>query len=142
MDQATYNYTAKSSHTPTLEADIRGSTVSAVTAPMAMAPATPNHAATDQELVSLCAQHIVNRQAVLDCPLDPDDSPSWLPYAVTHDAISNARPKTLAGLIAKARAAKGEASIGTGNEDPLNGSALEWAWDIVNDLIRLDGETV
>lgn len=135
MDQAVYNYTVESSHAPTLDASDQAIPLPATMPPM---PAgTSDRAITDQELMGLCAQHIVNRKALLDCPLDPDNSPHWAPYASTHDAISAARPTTLAGLAAKAQAAKSEARIQAGEEDPCNGSALQWAWDLVNDLVRL-----
>jgi hypothetical protein len=91
----------------------------------------------NQDLAQLCAQHIAHRQALLACPQDPENSPHWALYAATSDAISMARPATLAELAAKAGAAKHEALTANGREDIRNGSAVEWAWDLVNDLIRL-----
>ena len=94
--------------------------------------------AADQDLVQLCGQHTANKSALDACPLDADESPHWPPYSATSEAISAARPNTFAELAAKARAAKREALTPSGQEDTRNGSALDWAWDLVNDLIRLD----
>jgi hypothetical protein len=94
---------------------------------------------SDARLLALCQHHVVNKRAFNECPLDADESPFWPPYEASSEAISKARPMTLAGLAAKARAAKAEASRLDGRESPPDGHALEWAWDLVNDLVRLDG---
>lgn len=98
----------------------------------------PTRTVANHDLAQLCARHIAHRQALLACPQDPEESPHWSLYAVTHDAISMARPATLSELAAKARAAKHEALTAGGHEDIRNGSAVDWAWDLVNDLVRLD----
>lgn len=103
-----------------------------------MVPAeAPTRMEANQDLAQLCVQHIAHRQALLACPQDPEDSPHWALFSATHDAIAMARPTTLAELAAKARAAKHEAMTANGREDVRSGSAVDWAWDLVNDLIRL-----
>jgi hypothetical protein len=42
-------------------------------------------------------------------------------------------------MVAKARAAKAEARNSNGTESPSNCPAENWAWDLVNDLLRLEG---
>ena len=142
MDQANNGYTAESLRAPTPKAEPQESTIATVTAPMHLPPAEQEDATDTESFMRLCAQHAANRQAVMDSPLDPEDSPNWPAYTATHDAISGARPRNLPELAAKARAAKAEAFIGHGKEDPTNGAALDWAWQLVNDLIRLGGEAV
>ena len=95
----------------------------------------PGH--PDAELIRLCAQHVVNMDAYNHDAgdLDAEDCPLWLAYASTRDAISNARPQTMDGFLAKARAAKAEARTPGGEENPENCPAARWAWDLVNDLL-------
>ena len=64
----------------------------------------------------------------------------WQAYARSRDAIRDAEPQTMDGLVAKARAAKAEARIGNGFDKPEGTPAEYWAWDLVNDLLRLGGE--
>lgn len=80
----------------------------------------------DQAIVALCNQHLLNAKAFNSCPLDSDESPYWDAYANSLRAIGEAKPMTMAGLAAKAKLAKAE-------------SDDEWAWDLVDDLIRLGG---
>ena len=63
--------------------------------------------------------------------------PLWDAYKRTRDAIYDAKPRTLEGMLAKARAAKAEAMLLNGGEDPAGSPAEQWAWQLVNDL--LDG---
>jgi hypothetical protein len=93
---------------------------------------------SEAELIRICAEHIVNRDAYNASPglMDFEVDPLWHAYRRTHDAISAAKPQTLAGLVAKARATKGEATNSDGIEEPHD--AADWAFDLVNDLIRLD----
>jgi hypothetical protein len=93
----------------------------------------------DKKLIELCKQHIANMEAFCACPLDSDVSPHWPPYEATEDAVAKAQPMTLAGLAAKARVAKAEALQPDGKEVYANSAAGNWAWDLVNDLIRLTG---
>lgn len=130
---------ADNTHTPIPRSVLTGFPPAATLT--AMPPATPEQVLADQDLIQLCAQHIGNRAALDSCPLDADDSPHWPPFAASSDAISIARPASLAELAAKARAAKREALTVSGQEDASIGSALDWAWDLVNDLIRLDAGT-
>ncbi len=91
----------------------------------------------DAVLIRLCAQHVVNMDAYNHDAgdLDAEDCPLWLAYASTRDAISTARPQTMDGFLAKARAAKAEARTPGGEENPENCPAARWAWDLVNDLL-------
>lgn len=57
-------------------------------------------------------------------------------YQRTRNAIADAEPQTIEGMLAKARAAKGEATDQAGVERPESGPAAGWAWDLVNDLLR------
>jgi hypothetical protein len=71
-----------------------------------------------------------------------DNNPLWQAYEKLRDIISEASPQTVEGLFAKARAAKSEARVlvnGTYYEQPSNTPAETWAWDLVNDLVRLFG---
>jgi hypothetical protein len=94
----------------------------------------------DAELMRLCAQHIANWAACNDNQ-DDEGSPEYVrlydAYYRTHDAIDEARPQTVDGLLAKARAAKIEAVRCDGTEDPDGTSGARWAWQIMHDLIRL-----
>ena len=81
---------------------------------------------SDQAIVALCNQHIANRDAFNASPQDSDESPEWDAYRATDRAIGEVKPMTLSGLAAKARAAKVD------DEE-------KWAWDLVDDLIRLGG---
>jgi hypothetical protein len=93
--------------------------------------------APDADLIRLCAQHAANAAAFTAS--DADDGPLWNAYAASRDAIHDAKPQTLAGMVAKARAAKAEATTLDGEERPEHGPAETWAWDLVNDLVRLHG---
>ena len=98
---------------------------------------SPDH--PDAELIRACAEHAVNIQAVnagtSDDNLVIDDDPFWLAYQQTRNFISAAKPKALAGMLAKARAAKAEALCPDGSEKPENTPGQRWAWDLVGDLL-------
>ncbi len=104
----------------------------------ASAAATTPH--PDGELIEACAQHRLNTIAFDEDDKDSgDDNPLWVAYMRTHDIINNAEPKTMAGVLAKARAAMfdgGEANYGRWNG--TDGEA--WAIDIVYDLLHLHGK--
>ena len=117
-----------------------GGAAALAAAPVALAVQVPDH--PDADLVRLCADHAANMHAYnRDGGLgeidDPD--PLWDAYARTRDAITDARPRTLVGLQAKARAAKAEAMSSRldGTEMPEGTPAEGWAWDLVNDLLAI-----
>jgi hypothetical protein len=106
------------------------------------APATSDYTGPDADLIRLCAEHIANFQAS-NAPasdLASKDDARWDAYDRTRDAISNAKPHTVVGVVAKAHAAKVEARQPDGTEEPNAGHGAEWAWDVVNDLLRLHGK--
>ena len=109
-----------------------GAALAALANPLA-AQANP-----DAELLATCARHIVNMQAFCagSDMSDFENDPLWLAYEATRDAISNAEPKTMAGLLAIAHVAKAEASNPDGSEDHENCPASDWAWLILNVLLR------
>jgi hypothetical protein len=75
---------------------------------------------------------------------DDDDGPTWQAYDRSRDAITAFRPETIEGMLAKARAAKAEARRADGSEMEDGGGtpAEGWAWDLVNDLLRIGGRGV
>jgi len=107
---------------------------------LATAPAVALAAPTpDAELIRICEAHPAVMDAVSDLGSGRDDCPYWKAYERSRDAIFDAKPVTMAGMLAKARAAKAEARTPSGVEDPDNSPAELWAWDLVNDLLRLEG---
>ncbi len=93
----------------------------------------------DADLIALCAQRAVNRRAY-NTGAGPDaEGPLWAAYEQTRDAIGNSRPQTMAGVLAKIRAAKGEAVTLKGTEDPEGTAAALWSWQIANDILTLHG---
>ena len=50
-------------------------------------------------------------------------------------ALLAAAPSTLAGMLAKARAAKAEALDLGGRDNPEGTPGQRWAWDLMNDLL-------
>ena len=90
----------------------------------------------DAELIRICAEHVVNldaynRDGGLTGIDDPD--PRWDAYVRTRDAITDARPRTWAGLQAIGRAARAEALVSRtdGTESPEGTPAEDWAWLLV-----------
>lgn len=108
--------------------------MSASAAPAAVGPSP------DAALIALCAAHpaLIDAYNTCDGPSEAEEA-AWDAYAASRDAIDDARPVTLAGMRAKALAAKAEARGPDGSESPGNGPAENWAWDLVNDLLRLTG---
>ncbi len=105
---------------------------------VALVPVAILPADDDAALIRLSAEHVANF-AAYDAhggagPLDAPDL-LWDAYERTRNAISAARPRTLAGVLAKARAAKAEAQRSDGGENPDGTMAQVWAWDLVNDLL-------
>lgn len=98
----------------------------------------------DADLVALCAQHIANQIAYNASAFEedtPEDDALWEEYSRTRDLVSAAVPKTLEGVLAKARAAKADAADING-DDTQGAMGGMWAWDIVNDLVRIGGSAV
>jgi hypothetical protein len=68
--------------------------------------------------------------------LDPG-VPEWDDYIGLSDRIGETDPKAWEGWRAKALAAKAEATMRGGVEHPECTSSSEWAWDLMNDALRL-----
>ena len=96
-------------------------------------------ASPDDELIRLCLEHPTIIAAVNDYGSSEDDCSLWQAYERSRNAINSAVPVTMAGMVAKARAAKAEARNLDGSESPNGCPAETWAWDLVNDLLRLEG---
>jgi hypothetical protein len=120
-----------------------GGIVGATVATPALADEHP-----DAELIALCAQHIVNMNAYnadRTPEQDVDENEAlWAAYSETRDAISDAKPQTIAGMVAIAQAAMAEA--GPDNQDAddrcFHGMDEHWSWNLVGDLLRLHGEAL
>lgn len=108
------------------------------TLPYATAPVVTE--SPDHDLIRRCADHLACMAAVRAAPEEEEDGPAWSAYESNRDAISAAQPQTLAGLIAKARAAKLEATFWDSFENIHDTMAEPWAWDLVNALLRLAGD--
>lgn len=136
------NREATNMHAPSRRALLGGTAALLAGVTVARAPAASEAAvgSPDAELIRLCAEHIANFHAYSNDPsdLEADKNPLWHAYERTRDAIADAKPKTIAGMLAKARAAKVEAFQPDGERRP-EGQAAIWAWDLVNDLIRING---
>lgn len=111
-------------------------TVSGATAVRAVPVAHP-----DGAFIALCAEHAVNVAAFNrdGGSVEPEHDPLWAAYDRTRDAISAAKPHTIEGVMAKARAAKADAGRSGDGGYPEGCAAADWAWDIVGDLLRLHG---
>ena len=95
----------------------------------------------DAELIEVCDRHAGLMDAV-NLPANDDetnDSPIWRAYYQSCHAISDAEPRTMAGLLAVARAAKAEARQPNGQmENGENGCAAAWSWTVLNGLLRIE----
>lgn len=97
--------------------------------------------AADAELIRICAEHPLRIDAINEPGADCEDgNPLWVAYTESRDAISDAEPATMAGILAKCRAAKYEARGLAPEDDPEGSMAATWAWDIMNDLLFLYGD--
>ena len=98
----------------------------------------------DAELIRLFEAHgALSRACDASDPestLDMKDDPLFRAYGESCDLIRAARPKTLAGIVAKAKAAVAEDPALADPEYTSHGPAETWSFDVVNDLIRLFGE--
>ncbi len=95
----------------------------------------------DAELVRMCDAH-AGKIAAVNSGNKPDEHSDWKAYFASVDFINDTKATTLAGLLAKARAAKGEAmtyhSDGS-TEHWENCPAENWAPDVCNELLDLFG---
>ncbi|MEJ0047395.1 MAG: hypothetical protein WDN04_15750 [Rhodospirillales bacterium] len=94
----------------------------------------------DADLIRICREHDDDRRAYDDSEGTGDDLDAlWDAYECSRDVISDAKPQTLAGIVAKAAAAKADA-VDADGEESWGGSMGEiWAVDIVKDLLRIAG---
>ena len=92
----------------------------------------------DVALIQSCIQHCRNIVAYEASTVpNADDDPAWHQYERTGETISDAEPLTVAGMAAKAWAAKFEAIQPDGIERP-HGQPERWAWELVHDAIRIN----
>ena len=94
---------------------------------------------SEAELIRLCNAHasLIDAYNGSDPMVEMDDSPTWAAYVHSRDAIGSAQPQTMAGVLAKARAAKAEARTPDGQEDAAGSPAEHWLLQIATDLLRL-----
>ena len=102
-------------------------------------PATA--ALADTDLIRTCHLHpaYIKAYNLHGGDLELEKDPLWKAYEQSRDAISDFEPKSIAGMLAKAHAAKAEAANKDGTENPDGTMAATWSWDLVNDLLRLFG---
>ena len=94
----------------------------------------------DAELIRMCDAHAARLAAANDD--GPDNDAADLAYRASVDFINDTKATTLAGLLAKARAAKAEAAAFYSDSDEehwQNGPAENWAPDVCNELLALFG---
>ncbi|WP_043839332.1 hypothetical protein [Muricoccus aerilatus] len=92
----------------------------------------------DAELIRLCDAHPTLLAELKTEGAGHGYCRRWQAYERNRDAISAAVPMTMAGIVAKALAARAEAR---GSDETVHGTVAElWAWDLVKDLVRLEGE--
>ncbi len=112
--------------------------------PMAVILPAAAPADADAALIETCEQHIANHHAFnargADRDIPAEQDPLWLAYCQTSETLAEARPQTVAGIVAKARVAKVAATLPDGTEIPEHGNAATMAWDVLNDLLRLSGQ--
>jgi hypothetical protein len=96
----------------------------------------------DAELIALCGTMPAALRDLNATPADLEDaSPEWLPYDRVADAMRKARPETMAGVLAMARATMAHARDGGGADEADPGGVVAvWSWAIVRHLLRLGGE--
>ena len=94
----------------------------------------------DAPLIALCDSMPAVLRDLNAAPGDLDDtSPEWLPYDRVANAMCAARPETLEGVMAMARATAVYAGEGADDEEP-DGVVAVWAWAIVQHLLRIEGK--
>lgn len=97
---------------------------------------TPN---PDADLIRLCDALPALKAAFEADPRDADDNPAWPPYVSACEAISAAAPQTMAGVVAKARAAM-VPGVGHSRESDFTSHGEEWAWCVAQAIARLAPE--
>ncbi len=99
----------------------------------------------DAELIEVCRQHCINMDAYNasdEANLAFDDTapqPLGEAYDRTRDFISAAKPQTMDGILAKARAALHEGTNPSGQIDIGGTPGEQWALDLIHDLVRIGG---
>ncbi len=102
-------------------------------------------AGSDADLIRLCEENLAAVKAfnrsTAEIDSNCDGSPLWDTYLRTQEAIVALPPQGLAGVVAKARLALGEAQEANpfDEESWEHGPAGSWARDVVHDLLRLYG---
>ena len=99
---------------------------------------------TDAELIAVCDTHRAKIDAYNGSPgmtLDEAEKhPLWLAYSASRDFINQAKPKTIDGIRAMARAAKAEVQ-GLEDDDSVAGTPAEfWSVEIIIALVDGIGE--
>jgi hypothetical protein len=116
---------------------LRGSAMAALftTAPPALATLAAH---PDAELIAWCDAFPAARDRCNAHKGDLEDGvPVWDEYSELCRKIGETNAMTLEGWWAKALAAKAEATMPSGAELPECTSASVWAWDLLNDMLRL-----
>jgi hypothetical protein len=91
----------------------------------------------DADLIQACAHHAINLRACNGGESTTEDPDARAAYEKTRDLIGDAEPQTMAGILAKCRAARDEATDGGYDEEWEGSMGAVWAIDVVNDLLRL-----
>ncbi len=96
----------------------------------------------DAKLITACERHPAvletwnaDLQSINDEAMQAGEGPAGVAHDASRDLIAAAEPQTMAGMLAKARAALAEDDPGT----DFASDAHEWAWDVMMDLLRLAG---
>lgn len=94
----------------------------------------------DADLIRICDGHAALMDAV-NLSDDEDDTyygPVWDAYRHSAQTISASEPRTVAGMLAIARAAKAEAHVPNQKECGDDGYAAAWSWIVLNGLLRIE----
>lgn len=96
----------------------------------------------DAELIRICDRHIANHYAYNTyggMAKDFNTDPLWIAYIETSEAVEEAEPQTISGVIALARVAKVEATQPDGEELWDSGTVCDITSKIVDALVRIGG---
>lgn len=91
----------------------------------------------DADMIALSRLHVANLQAYNNSCAEDEASPLHAAYLASYNRLQTMRPETMEGWIAKAHSAKAEARQPDGQEDPDGTVAAAWAWELLNDAIRI-----